>query len=49
MNFVETVGNKIADISPEHTGDGSTQVYGQETKEQWQTRVGEAANSFNIE
>ena len=49
INFVATAGNKIADIPPEHTGDGSTQVYGQETKEQWQTRVGEAANSFNIE
>ena len=42
-------GTTIGDIPPEYTEAGSEQVLGRETKEQWQTRAGEAAKSFTLE
>ena len=42
-------GTTIGDVPPEYTEAGSEQVLGRETKEQWQTRAGEAAKSFTLE
>ena len=42
-------GTEIGTIAPEHTEAGSEQVLGQESREQWRTRVGDAAHTFTIE